>query len=253
MTSLDTLRDLDGATAIAPAAFIFHASRCGSTLVTQMLSCIEGCRCISEPPAMDHLLARLLSGPARPDRLELLRGLVAAFGQAGAGDRHLFIKFDSWHVAALPLLREAFPGVPCWFLHRDPADIMRSHQRERGSQMVPGLVDLTPFCLQPSGIPVWDLDGYAAAVLGGIFHIAADHVRNGTLKPWNATTLPDSLSESWLAAHGVVPNAASLDRMRERAGFHSKNRHQPWQPAQRTNDSHPAIEEVRLLWQSCFS
>ena len=116
--------------------------------------------------------------------------------------------------------------------------------------MVPGLVNLAPFGIKPGEIPAWDLDGYAAAVLGSILRTAAGHVRRGRLRAWDATTLPESLNEAWLAAHGVFPDAGSLARMKERAGFHSKRGYEPWQPGESDSTPIPAVEELRVLWQS---
>lgn len=246
-TALAALRDFPGG--IPPAAFIFHASRCGSTLLMQMLATLTGVRAISEPPALDNLLARLISAPGDDD-LPLLRGLLAAFGQPQSKVRHLFIKTDSWHIAALPLIQRAFPGVPCWFLHRDPAAILRSHQKERGSQMVPGLMDLAPFGIETTGIPVWDLDARAIAVLTSIFCTAALHAETGVLRPLAWTSLPEAINAGWLAAHNVFPNAESLARMSERALRHSKHPSQPWQPVTGESAGGPVAGELHRLWQS---
>lgn len=252
-TPLGSLRDVSATGAAAPAAFIFHASRCGSTLVMQMLACLPGCRCLSEPPALDTLLAKLLAAQQGDDGLLLLRGLIRSFGQPQHGVRHLFIKHDSWHLAALPLMQQAFPGVPCWFLCRDPAAILRSHQKERGSQMVPGLVNLAPFGMEFPDIPPWDLDGRTVAVLTAILRTASTHVRTGTLRPWDGTSLPGSLDETWLASHAVYPDSASLARMQQRAHYHSKHPSQPWQSSAGGDSTGPAVEELRRLWQSLTS
>ena len=226
-TPLTALQDMPDA--LPPSALIFHASRCGSTLLMQMLTCLSGVRAISEPPALDSLLARLLSTPGDDD-LPLLRGLVAAFGQRQNGVRHLFIKHDSWHLAALPLMQRAFPGVPCWFLHRDPAEILRSHQKERGSQMVPGMVNLAAFGFETDHVPLWDLDARTTTVITSILRTASVHIQSGALRPLTWDSLPGSINTEWLATHGVFPDAESLIRMNERTLRHSKHPSQPWPP-----------------------
>lgn len=226
-TPLAALREM--ADALPPSALIFHASRCGSTLLMQMLARLPGVRAISEPPALDSLLARLLAAPGDDD-LPLLRGLVAALGQQQNGTQHLFIKHDSWHLAALPLMQRAFPGVTCWFLHRDPAEILRSHQKERGSQMVPGLVNLAPFGIETEHLPLWDLDARTSAVITSILRTASVHIQSGALRPLAWNSLPGCINAEWLAAHGVFPDAESLARMNERARRHSKHPSQPWPP-----------------------
>ena len=52
--------------------------------------------------------------------------------------RDYFVKFDSWNTLDLALIRRAFPDVPWIFLYRDPVEVIVSHMRQRGSQMIPG-------------------------------------------------------------------------------------------------------------------
>ncbi|HXK21105.1 MAG TPA: sulfotransferase family protein, partial [Myxococcota bacterium] len=142
-TSLDRLREFaPPAFGPEPAGFVFHLSRCGSTLVSQMLASLPSCVVLSEPAVLDSLLRALHAG-AEGDAIPLLRGLVGALGRPRAdGERRLFVKLDSWHVHALPLLRRAFPDVPWIFLLRDPLELLVSHRRERGAQMIPGALTL---------------------------------------------------------------------------------------------------------------
>jgi hypothetical protein len=67
--------------------------------------------------------------------------MVGAFGRSRLDSRtRLFVKLDSWHTLALPLFRRAFPSVPWVFLYRDPVEVLVSQLRERGMQMVPGMM-----------------------------------------------------------------------------------------------------------------
>jgi hypothetical protein len=66
--------------------------------------------------------------------------MVAALGQARAGESRLFLKLDCWHVRDLPLFRRAFPDTPWVFLYREPVEVLVSHLRRRGVQMIPELV-----------------------------------------------------------------------------------------------------------------
>jgi hypothetical protein len=53
--------------------------------------------------------------------------MVAALGQARAGETRLFLKLDCWHMRDLPLFRRAFPNTPWVFLYRDPVEVLVSH------------------------------------------------------------------------------------------------------------------------------
>src|SRR5438445_5909861 len=109
---------------IAPTAFIFHGSRCGSTLLAQMAAALPRTVVISEAPPVDHILRAHASEDAR---IGWLQALVSALGQPRKGDEcHLFVKFDAWHVIDLALVQRAFPNVPCVFLYREPAAIIAS-------------------------------------------------------------------------------------------------------------------------------
>ncbi|MGH8332147.1 MAG: sulfotransferase family protein [Pseudomonas fluorescens] len=128
---------------LAPSAFIFHASRCGSTLISQMLARLDSHIVISEPPPLDALLR---SGLPAVERRAAVEGLLSAYGQRRLGvEQRLVIKLDAWNIAELPLLRESYPQTPWLFLYRDPLEIAVSHLRRPGMHMVPGMIDELPF------------------------------------------------------------------------------------------------------------
>lgn len=123
----------------APAGFIFHWSRCGSTLAAQMLAALPRHRVLSEAEPIDTLLRS--NHLSNTNKITALQALIAALNSPyPAKDQRLFIKFDSWHLLELPLITEAFPQVPWIFLYRNPIEILVSHRWRRGSQMVPGLL-----------------------------------------------------------------------------------------------------------------
>jgi len=130
---------------LRPRGFVFHTSRCGSTLVAQMLAAIRGSVVLSEAPPLDAALGtRDAAGVAVPDvqRAEWLRWMLAALSQPRVpGDRDVFVKFDAWHSVHLPLIRRTFPDVPWVFLYRDPREVLASQLRQAGGFLVPGVLD----------------------------------------------------------------------------------------------------------------
>jgi hypothetical protein len=202
---------------LAPSVFIFHSSRCGSTLLAQMLATLPQCVVHSEPPVIDDFFSRHGDAP-HAHAAPLLRQLLGALGQRrAAADTHYIVKLDCWHMRHLPLLRAAFPDTPFWFLYREPAAILASHRRQRGPQMVPGLV------LPPeigAGVAPWDLEGYCAAVLRHIFDVALAHA--GQLRLLDYRQLPDVVWEELLAELGLAPAADQLEALRARSRFHAK-------------------------------
>jgi hypothetical protein len=104
-----------------------HLSRCGSTLLMQALSHGRCIAPISEATPVNQLLARE-DIPAQ-ERTRLLRGLVRALGSQDDASSQLpyLIKFTSWNVLFLDIVRAAFPDTPWLFLYREPLEAMASH------------------------------------------------------------------------------------------------------------------------------
>ncbi len=201
---------------LPPSGFIFHLSRCGSTLVAQMLAALPQNIVISEAPPIDQVLGAHRRDPRiTPDeRIAWFRGLVAALGQRrGGGERQLFIKFDSWHTLELPLIREAFPEVPWIFLYRDPVEVMVSQHRQRGVQMIPGIVDPRLFDFDPVAVAQMSLDEYCARVLARICVAASMHAQLGHGRLVNFRELPGVLWGSLGKFFGCNWTPADLARM----------------------------------------
>jgi hypothetical protein len=219
-TGYDALGKLD--TPLPPAAFIFHASRCGSTLLTQLLASLPECIALSEPPAIDSFLRRYYAGQHGDEAVQRLRSIVVALGQRRfPEERHLLIKLDSWHIASLPLFRRAFPDTPFLFLYRDPAEIMASHRRQRGRQMVPGMVTAAMPSLDFELPEPGDLDGYCAKILEYFFSAANRHADE--LMLINYRQLPHITWDELLRLLGIASSQEHLDTMESRSGIHSKS------------------------------
>ncbi len=222
-TPLEALNDLPES--VPPTAFIFHVSRCGSTLLTQMLATLPHCIVASEPPVLDAFFRLHHHSPQHSGGTHTLRQLVAALGQRRSGETHFFVKLDSWHMPWLPWLRQVFPDTPCLLLYREPHEVLASHRRQRGAHMVPGLVDLTRLPLRTADLAPGDLDGYAARVLAGVFRsavLAAEMGESG-LALLNYPQLPSALWTDLLAQWSVPCSASQLAAMQTRAGFHAKH------------------------------
>lgn len=198
-----------------PAAFFFHSSRCGSTLVMQLLGRVPGCRALSEPPVLDQFL----QDPAVKDCQ--LRGLIHALGRSPGNADRTFLKTDSWHLPHLERIRRIFPGTPCFFLYREPAAILRSHQRERGMQMVPGILDPKLFGLDPATMNHADLDGHAERVLTTIFSLAVQAAETGKVIPVAHSQLPHLLWEQLGPFLGLPKN--HWDLAKERSLYDAKH------------------------------
>ncbi|MDH0897657.1 MULTISPECIES: sulfotransferase family protein [unclassified Pseudomonas] len=142
-TGLQALLDWQAASpGLSPGAFIFHASRCGSTLMARMLAGLERNVVLSEPPPLDNLLRAHRTDPdIAPHQPALVAALLSAFGQRRRGDeQRLLVKLDAWNVFEAPLLQQLYPETPRLFLYRDPLEIAVSQLRQPGLHCVPGLL-----------------------------------------------------------------------------------------------------------------
>ena len=122
------------------AGFIFHMSRCGSTLCAQALASLPENIVISEAPPIHTLLRAPEFGPAtRENVAEGLCGLINAFAQPRSdNEKRLIIKFAASDAFHLPLIVQTFPRVPWVFLYRDPLQILASHHTSAGPEFMAG-------------------------------------------------------------------------------------------------------------------
>jgi hypothetical protein len=199
----------------APSGLIFHMSRCGSTLVSQMLGAAAGHVAISEAPPIDALLQHDFPNPDA--HVDALRAMFHAYGR---GAQHLFVKLDAWHTRALPLLRRAFPDTPWIFLYRDPVEVLVSHLRQRGGHTVPGIVPPEWFGLTPEDTLQPERD-FIAHILAQTCRAALKSDRDGGLLV-NYAELPEALFARILPHFGVAPDPEARDAMEAAAARNSK-------------------------------
>lgn len=251
-TPLDSLHEqLGGLPQVAPTAFIFHVSRCGSTLLTQMLASLSQCIVMSEPPVIDTFFRYYHAHPELPGAKAIFQNLIAALGQKRRQEEsHFFIKFDSWHLPWLPFVRESFPDIPILFLYREPQAVLASHQRQRGPQMIPGLLDTTR--LQAAGLPVSasDFDQYAANMLAGMLSAGVEHAITERLFLLDYRQLPNILWDELLALFRLDCSKDDLLKLKARSILHSKHRHTSFTGDPESRQ--PALDDQRLnFMQNC--
>ena len=222
-TSIETVGELvDHNPGLQPTGFIFHMSRCGSTLVSQMLAALEKNIVISEAPPIDSVLnTKTAVGNER--RGLWLRWIVGALGQKRFdAEQHLFIKFDSWNTLDLDVVRRTFPSVPWIFLYRDPVEVIVSQMRQRGLQMVPGAVEkLLPDVSREEAIAM-PTEEYCARVLETICKAAIAHSEDAKALFVNYSQLPAAVTANVLEHFDVVYDSEEIAKMQDAANFNAK-------------------------------
>lgn len=223
-TSLDDLHALQPSLAVS--GFIFHMSRCGSTLISQMLSRLPQCSVMSEPGCLGAVLRmRIDTDAASPDdpRIGWFRGLVHALAQKRSGsEQQLIIKFDAPSAVYLQLIRRAFPGVPYVFVYREPLEVLVSHQRQRSGQLLPAVMNPAWLGMDLYSAATIPPDEYAAKALACICNAALEHHDPRTGRLVNFKELPDA-SLQWIPEHfGIRRDPDDLQAMKQACEVHAK-------------------------------
>lgn len=233
-TPLEGLGEITANIASArPAGFVFHMSRCGSTLVSQMLAALPQNLVLSEAGPIDDVLRAHFRDPRITDdqRIQWLQWLVAALARRrNPAEQELFIKFDCWHVMFLPLIQRAFPGVPWVFLYREPLEVMASAQKQLGGQMIPGVLPPALFGWDAGQVAGMSLYEYAARVLAKLCEAGLNHTRASGGKLANYRQLPAALWPDLARAWDLRYSEAEAARMLDSAQMDAKNPVLPFQP-----------------------
>lgn len=209
---LTPLEELAGVAPVkAPAGFIFHVSRCGSTLVSRSLAGIARHRVISEAAPVNQLL--LASGLDAQAKRPLLKGLVHALCGTAAGV-DCFIKFTSWNLLHLQHLLELFPATPWVFVYREPVDVLQSLVAR------PPRWATHPQLAQALGGHPADGPGAVALVLQRLFAAPLPHW-SGQARAISYAQLPAAMAD--IAEHfGLDLDPAEQARMRHVGQYDAK-------------------------------
>lgn len=222
-TDLQALLDWQAVSpGLPPTALIFHASRCGSTLMAQMLATLDDNIVLSEPPPLDNLLrAHRLDPKATLHQPAWLAALVSAYGQRRQGnEQRLFIKLDAWNVFEAPLLLALYPEVPRVFLYRDPLEIVVSQLRQPGMHRVPGLLGPSALDLPTQEALRMTPAEYTSRTVGAILRQGLALCQQHGAVAVNYQELPDACWGRLASLFDV--HDAHLPRLRETAGFDAK-------------------------------
>ncbi|MFN2606686.1 MAG: sulfotransferase family protein [Acidimicrobiales bacterium] len=224
-TRLDDLAADATSTADEPSGFIFHLSRCGSTLVSQMLAALPSTFVISEAGPLDSVLRPPadVRAPAPDRRRAWLRAMVAALGRSRTGTHTQYVvKLDAWAAFQLGLVRAAFPSVPWLFLYRDPLEVLVSQLAQRGYHTMPGALSADGLDIPPGEAMTMAPEDYCARALAGICHAVLGGLDDQALLV-DYRQLPDAVHDRIAAHFGIRVTADDRRAMAEVATRDAKN------------------------------
>jgi hypothetical protein len=213
----------------APTGFIFHSSRCGSTLIANACRAVSNAIVLSEADAIDKLIARFITDAAEGGVKEslysvFLRGVVHALGQRRTGaEQYLFIKFACCSFSQVERIRRVWPKVPWVFLYRDPVETIVSNVSE-----VPAwLIDEDRRILAaingvaPAAIAEMSLEELCARSIGSFFCTAHRLANaNGMLLNYNQLSVPVIVKV--LNFFNVRPSTEETEEIARGSRFYSK-------------------------------
>jgi hypothetical protein len=219
-SSVEALRaeaEASPAHAAADVVFVFHVSRCGSTLMSQLFGLDEQTIVLSETPLLDALLRS-----ERPNRDALFTAALRLLARPRSGSGRIVVKTDCWHVFHAATLRRLYPDAPFVLMYRAPAAVIDSHRRMRGMHVVPGLLTPAPFDIAHD-TPPFDLDRYAALVLerhyAAMLEIATSDPSSLLVRHEEGFPAAFLRAATWL---GLAFDVAERQRIDDRCRYHAK-------------------------------
>ena len=203
---------------VEPSAFIFHVSRCGSTLATQLLALDRTNIVLSEVPFFDELLR---SG--KNISPQLLKDAIAFYAPVKNDRKRLFIKTDSWHILFYKQIRELYPQTPFILLYRRPDEVVRSQQQRRCMHAIPALIESALFGFDENEVHQMNMDEYIGAVLEKYFQAFINIMEKDALAiPMSYHEGPVAMVEKIADISGAPISSADMEKIKSRAMYHAK-------------------------------
>lgn len=220
-TGLGALASFDAAAALDPDVLVFHASRCGSTLLSRLLRTVPGVLVIAEPPPLNALLLAAAAEGDGSEAVARLRRLVRALGQRRGGrERHYVLKLSSWNVRRLALFRRAFPAAALVWLQRDPAAIATSLLADPPGWLAGGRPDWAQAVFGRDAGAGGDA-GFGVRALAAM--LAAATAIDGRALFLDYADLPEAVWQRVAPFLDIALAEADVARMRRELGFYAKD------------------------------
>lgn len=221
---------------------VFHESRCGSTLVANLLSAVEPAqhRVYSEssPPlkALYQVCGADYSRCSLAMAAAVLQDVVYLMSRTdNLQEERVFFKIQSAGSRNLPVFTKAFPNTPYLFVYREPVQVMMSHLkqgirhancvRDRKSPPV-SVQDVVSKYTPHLHAARLEPEHYCAAHLASITETIVQHLTIAMGQTVNYADLTPTLYQSvlprWL--HVLQLSQAQLQRLTAVASVYSKNR-----------------------------
>jgi len=218
--------------AILPSAFIFHVSRCGSTLVGKALSRSPKHIVINQGGPLQRGFWAYLTDDWRKDaepsakNIKMFRNLVFAIARRRRPEQIAsFVKFISWNALYIDFVTLAFPDTPMLFMYRDPIEVIASVMKETTAALVAKETRLARFLTghEPSETSTMSDSEYLAKCYSNYFRAMLSGVENKlallNYRDLSTTRFADVLNRGL----NFQSSPDDLKTMLEQFRFHSKD------------------------------
>jgi hypothetical protein len=218
-----------------PHGLIFHVSRCGSTVLSNILQSLERCVVLSEPQPLTamtlpykeslwHISSDHWERKRIPYCQAMFNALVGGFAASGA-DR-FYIKFASWSLLMLDEILKVWPGVPWLLIFRDPLEVMVSNLRDKAGWV--GLRNNPEIAEMVTGIDRQEIMSisiaeFSSRILGQFFERGLHNLRQSNGMPFPYTRLSVRNIMHVLSFLGVPENRINAEAIRNGLTYYSKD------------------------------
>lgn len=220
LTGIETLIQEAPLPSAHTTLIVHHVSRCGSTLISQLLALSEQMLVLSEVPVLDDVL-QLLPDQEKPI---FFAAALRWLSQCRRGsEQQTLVKTDAWHLFQHEHIKASCPDAAFVLLYRHPYEVWQSHQKNRGMHMVPGMLPVNALPAPAQDLSPGDLDGYCAHVLEHYFRtmyqLATAHPEYLLLN-----YAQGAMELTLQSAHhaGISLSEDLLVQMQERSRYHAK-------------------------------
>jgi len=216
---------------IEPSGFLFHISRCGSTLTAKALARSPRHVVINQGGPLQRGFWATITrdwtqeAAPSPENLKAFRNLVLAMTRRRRSEQALaFVKFISWNTLYIDFAMRAFAQVPALFLYREPVEVIASVLRETSAVLWAKGRRQAGFLTGLDWRTTQDMDTveYLALCFARYLRLAegaSGRVAHVNYPAINQANFPQILSRGL----NFDPGADELALMQEQFQFHSKD------------------------------
>jgi len=178
------------------SGLIYHVSRCGSTLIANLLRQLDNAIVLSEPSPVDSVMRAHHTNPSitEAQRVEWVQAMVSALAQKKSAELdRVYIKTDAWHLILDRVLDQAFPETPSIILYRDPIEVLASTMKQRGSFLVPSPLNCALYQIPFAEAATMSGEEYCSFALGQVYTAALRRAREKKSLLLNYAELPEAI------------------------------------------------------------